>query len=201
MVNNVGNCSTTRSCFSAVLCSLSCVLKWTLSSREGAVSRSVFRRRQPPVLHHSVSCLLNPNPAFASLSCSAHLLGPTWRDLFVRPPHHQPSWHFNLCSWQHAQCHSCLAEWAPGCQAMCWHTIESKPGMLERAAKRRHNGLAVEPLSGQRAWSTMDKWSIKPLVTGTDAHNLILCLQKMQSEHPPLVCLCRWICSSCVLSD
>ncbi len=40
--------------------------------------------------------------------------------------------------------------------------------MVERAAKREHNGLAVELLSGQTAWSTMDKWSIKSLVTGSD---------------------------------
>lgn len=65
---------------------------------------------------------------------------------------------------------------------MYWRSIESKPGMLERAAKRRHNGLAVELLSGQRARGTIDKWSIKPLVAGSGSLNLILCT----------VSICRW---------
>lgn len=151
----------------------------------------VWQRRQAgqcfpegiPPHYISVSCLLISEPALASPSCSAHLPGPTWYDVFVRPPHCQPSWHFNLRGWQRAQCHFCLAEWAPGCQAMRWHSNESKPGMLERAAKRGHNGLAVEPLSGQRAWSTMDKWSIKPLVTGSGSLNLILCHSR---------CICFW---------
>lgn len=55
---------------------------------------------------------------------------------------------FQLGQQAACPCHSCLAEWAPGSQAMLWHSVARKPGMLERAAKRGHNGLAVEPLSG-----------------------------------------------------
>ena len=52
-------------------------------------SGSVFPRRRPSALHHGVSCLLNTIPA--SHSSSARLPGPTWHDLFVGPPHRQPS--------------------------------------------------------------------------------------------------------------
>lgn len=167
------------------LCSLSPVPGWTLSGRARRAG-SVFPRKHLSTLHHTVSCLLISKPALVSPSCSARLPHLTWHDVFVRPPHRQPAWHFNLHSWRCAQCHSCLAEWAPGCQAMRWHSIESKPGMLERAAKRGHNGLAVETLSGQRAWSTIDKWSIKPLVTGSDSPNLILCHSRCS------VSICYW---------
>lgn len=80
----------------------------------------VWQRRQAgqcfpegiPPHYISVSCLLISEPALASPSCSAHLPGLTWYDVFVRPPHCQPSWHFNLRGRQCAQCHFCLAEWA-----------------------------------------------------------------------------------------
>lgn len=45
----------------------------------------------------------------------------------------------------------------------------------EKGCQLRHNGLAEEALCGQRAWGAADKCSTKPLVTGSDSPNLIVC--------------------------
>ena len=104
-----------------------------------------------------------------SFPCSAHLHGLTWHDLFVRPPHRQPSWHFNLCSWQPARCQCVWLSGHLGARQMRWRGMESKPGMLERAAKSEAQWTGSGAALTKRAWSTIDKWSIKPLVTGSDS--------------------------------
>lgn len=91
------------------------------------VSRSVFPRRRS--LHVTSQAqrfmLIELQSSFRNpLSCFAHLHGPTWHDLFVRPPSPPPP-HPSLPDISTCSAGSLpsviipvLAEWAPGCQAM-----------------------------------------------------------------------------------
>ena len=97
----------------------------------GLNSVCVFPECIPPHYITSRCLMLIEHQSFSG---SAHLPGPTWPDLFVRPP---PPPHctaslpdiFNLRGWQGARCHSCLAVWLSGhlgARAMCWHGVRER---------------------------------------------------------------------------
>lgn len=116
-----GTNQTIRSHFSAVFRCLA-----------AEAGRSLFPRIHPSAAYWT------PFQPFMAFSCFAHLPGLKWPRLC------QPLWHFNLGSGQRAQCHPCFG-WVG---TWVWHSTAGRPGTLQRAAKRGHNGLAVEPLSG-----------------------------------------------------
>ena len=130
-----------RSCLSGVLCSLYPELDPVWWWRQAGHS---FPERTHPCYITVFDACWNPACTLQAFPASTHFPYLTWHGLFLRPPHHQPSWHFNLHSWLCSQCHSCLAEWAPGYQEMHWHGIERKPGILLKGCQEKHNRLAVQ---------------------------------------------------------
>lgn len=103
-----------------------------------SVALSGSRGGQVTVSQNSSLCIVRielQSKPLVALSCFAHLPGLEWHDQFVR--HHPPTpttcfaSPCDISTWAAGSVPSfipVLAEWAPGSQAMLWHSTAGKPG-------------------------------------------------------------------------
>lgn len=111
------------------------------------------------------------HPTLAAMSHAAHLPNSemAWSVCPATPLHSQHLWHFNSGSWPGAP--GVIPVWLSGHlgSRRCSGTVQpANLGCWKGLPREDTMDWQWSRSLAERAWSTMDKWSIKPLETGSD---------------------------------